>query len=189
VLIQDTTAHAAALLRRAVAAGKKVAASTVAHFAVKLTRAGRRSTGSSATDVMHPGTQLGGRSRMVSFDEPLGMDDDGAGALTLADVLDNGQEDPSMLAARRLDWETLLNGQTQRGRMLLAVVAGGRALREAARLLGLSDSSAQEEKRKVARAVKEFMGNTILADCARQPMWRDNIMASKGKRAMRAARL
>jgi hypothetical protein len=65
----------------------------------------------------------------------------------------------------------------------------GRALREAARLLGLSDSSAQEEKRKVARAVKEFMGNTILADCARQPMWRDNIMASKGKRAMRAARL
>src|ERR1017187_9958243 len=70
-LIQDTIAHAAGMLHRAEAAGKKVAASTVAYFAVKLTRSGRRSTGSGATDVMHPRTQLAGRSRVVSFDEPL----------------------------------------------------------------------------------------------------------------------
>jgi hypothetical protein len=51
-LIQDTIATAAGLLHRAEAAGKKVAASTVAYFAVKLTRSGRRSRGSSGTDVM-----------------------------------------------------------------------------------------------------------------------------------------
>jgi len=104
-LIQDTIAHAAALLHRAEAAGKKVAASTVAYFAVKLTRSGRRSTGSSATDVMHPGTQLAGRARVVSFDEPLGFDEAGE-SITLADVFDNRQDDPSTQAARNLDWET-----------------------------------------------------------------------------------
>ena len=106
-LIQDTIAHAAALLHRAEAAGKKVAASTVAYFAVKLTRSGRRSTGSSATDVMQPGTQLAGRSRMVSFDEPLGFDEAGD-TITLADVFDNGQDDPATLAARKLDGETFM---------------------------------------------------------------------------------
>jgi hypothetical protein len=101
-LIQDTIAHAAALLHRAEAAGKKVTGSNVAFFAVKLTRAGRRSTISSKTDVMHPGTQLAGRTRVVSFDEPLGFDEAGD-TITLADVFDNGHDDPSMQAARNLD--------------------------------------------------------------------------------------
>jgi len=98
-LIQDCIAHAAGLLHRAEAAGKKVAASSVAYFAVKLTKSGRRSTSSSRTDVMHPGTQLAGRSRLTSFDEPLGFDDNGDN-ITLADVFDNKQDDPSMSAAR-----------------------------------------------------------------------------------------
>jgi hypothetical protein len=55
-LIQDAIATAAALLHRAEGAGKKVTPGTVAYFAIKLTRSGRRSTGSGATDVMHPGT-------------------------------------------------------------------------------------------------------------------------------------
>ena len=102
-LIQDSIAHAAGMLHRAEAAGKKVTASTVAYFAVKLTRSGRRSTGSGATDVLHPGTQLAGRARVVSFDEHLGFDDNGD-TITLADVFDNKQDDPSVLAARNLDW-------------------------------------------------------------------------------------
>jgi hypothetical protein len=75
----------------------------VAYFAVKLTRSGRRSTGSSATDVMHPATQLSGRTRLTSFDEPVAFDDAGD-AITLADVFANDQEDPGTLAARNMDW-------------------------------------------------------------------------------------
>jgi hypothetical protein len=187
-LIQDTIGHAAAILHRAEAAGKKVAASTVAYFAVKLTKSGRRSTGSGATDVMHPGTQLTGRARVVSFDEPLGFDEAGD-SITLADVFDNQQDDPSTLAARNLDWETFYGRQTRRGRRLLAVVAEGSTLRHGARLLGLSDSAIQGEKRKLALALAEFMGASILADCTRPPMWRDNIMASRERQAVRAARL
>jgi hypothetical protein len=107
-LIQDTIAHAAAMLDSAEAAGKKITPGTVAYFAVKLTRSGRRSTGSNAMDVMSPGTQLSGRTRLTSFDEPLGCDDAGD-PITLADVLDNGRDDPSMLAARNLDWELFVS--------------------------------------------------------------------------------
>jgi hypothetical protein len=186
-LIQDTVAHAAAMLHRAEAAGKKVAASTVAYFAVKLTRSGRRSTSSSRTDVMHPGTLLSGRSRVVSFDEPLGYDEAGE-SITLADVFDNKQDDPSMLAARNMDWETFYGRQSRRGRRLLAVVAEGSTLRHGARLLGLSDSAVQGEKRKLALGLVEFMGANILADCTREPIWRDNIMARRERQAVRAAR-
>jgi len=151
-LIQDTIAHAAALLHRNEVKKKEVTPGSVAYFAVKLTRSGRRSTGSSATDVLHPGTQLAGRARVVSFDEPLGFDEAGD-LFTLADVFENEQEDPSVLAARRLDWEICLAGQTRRGRTLLTVVAEGSTFRDVAHLLGLSDSGVQEEKRKVAARV------------------------------------
>jgi len=187
-LIQDSIAHAAGILHRAEAAGKKVAASTVAYFAVKLTRSGRRSTGSGVTDVMHPGTQLAGRSRVVSFDEPLGFDEAGD-SINLADVFDNKQDDPSQLAGRNLDWETFYGKQTRRGLKLLAVVAEGSSLRRGARLLGLSDSGVQLEKRRLALALREYMGVNILAEVNRQPMWRDNIMAGRERQAVRATRM
>jgi len=168
--------------------GKQVAASTVAYFAIKLTRSGRRSTGSSATDVMHPGTQLAGRARVVSFDEPLGIDEAGD-SITLADVFDNKQDDPSMLTARNVDWETFYGRQTRRGKRLLAVVAEGSTLRHGARLLGLSDSGIQLEKKKLALALAEFMGANILSESIKEPRWRDNIMAGRERQAVRAARL
>ena len=186
-LIQDTIAHAAGLLHRAEAAGKKVAASTVAYFAIKLTRSGRRSTGSGATDVLHPGTQLAGRARVVSFDEPLGFDDSGD-PVTLGDVFANEQDDPSMSAARNLDWETFYRNQGHRGQRLLAVVAEGSSLRHGAQSLGLSDSGVQLEKRKLAAGLVEFMGTDILAESTRQPLWRDSIMASRERQAVRAVR-
>ena len=176
------------LLHRAEAAGKKVAASTVAHFAVKLTKSGRRSTSNCKTDVMHPGTQLCGRTRVVSLDEPLGTDDLGE-SITLADIFDNKQDDPCMLAARNLDWKTFYGRQTRRGRRLLAAVAEGSTLRHGARLLGLSDSGIQLEKKKLALALAEFMGANILAEVNQQPMWRNNIMAGRERQACRAARL
>lgn len=188
-LVQDAIAHAAALLHRAEAAGKQVTPGNVAYFAVKLTRSGRRSTHSSTTDVMSPGTRLAGRTQVISLDEPLGMDDEATEIpITLADVFDNGAEDPSMLAARNLDWETFYGNQTPRGRRILAVVAEGSTLRDVARFLGLSDSGIQLEKRKLALALQEFMGVNILAESTREPKWRDNIRAARERQAVRLAR-
>ncbi len=187
-LTQDTIAHAAAMLHRAEAAGKKVTPGNVAHFAVKLTRSGRRSTGSGATDAMAPGTQLARRSRLTSFDEPLGFDDAGD-PITLGDVFANGQDDPGTLAARNLDWESFYGSQTLRGQRLLEVVAEGSTLRDVARLLGLSDSGIQLEKKKLAVALAAFMGASILSESTRQPAWRNNITVGREKQACRVARL
>jgi hypothetical protein len=73
--------------------------------------------------------------------------------------------------------------------MLLSVVAEGCTLRDVARLLGVSDSGISGEKRKVASALKEFMGHNILAESTRQPMWRDSLRADRERQACRAARV
>jgi hypothetical protein len=112
------------------------------------------------------------------------MDDTGA-AITLGDVFANDQEDPGTLAARNMDWETFFERQSHRGRMLLTVVAEGCTLRDVAHMLGVSDSLMQGEKRKVASALKDFMGADILAEVNRQPMWRNNLMAGRERRGWR----
>ncbi len=69
------------------------------------------------------------------------------------------------------------------------MVAEGSTLRHGARLLGLSDSGVQLEKRKLALAVKEYMGANVLRESTRQPRWRDNIVAGRERHVVRAARL
>ena len=73
--------------------------------------------------------------------------------------------------------------------MLLTVVGEGCTLRAIARMLGVSDSAMQGERRKVASALKDFMGADILAEVNRQPMWRNNLMAGRERQACRAARV
>ena len=136
---------------------------------------------------MHPGTQLSGRTRLTSFDEPVGFDDSGD-PITLADVFTNDQEDPGTQAARALDWEAFYGDQSHRGQHLLAVVAEGSTLRDVARLLGLSDSGIQLEKKKLAVALAGFMGTNIMAEVGWQPLCRNNLMAGRERQACRAAR-
>jgi hypothetical protein len=73
--------------------------------------------------------------------------------------------------------------------MLLAVVGEGSTLRDVARMLGVSDSGIQLEKRKLALALAAFMGANILAESTRQPLWRNNLMAGRERQACRAARI
>ena len=57
---------------------------------------------------------------------------------TFNDVLSNDQEDPATRAARKLDWESFCAGLPERERVAVVLVAEGKTLREAARLLGVS---------------------------------------------------
>jgi hypothetical protein len=117
----------------------------------------------------------------------LGFDDAGD-PITLADVFANDQEDPGTLAARNMDWEAFYGKQMTRGQRLLAVVAEGCTFRDAARVLGLSDSGIQLEKKKLAVALADFMGANVLDEVNRQPPWRNNLMAGRERRACRATR-
>src|SRR5258708_31370339 len=86
-LAQEGIALAATLLSSAQARGKKVSAGTVSYYAAKLVRQGRRSTGQSTTDVMHPATPIAGRSRMMSLDTSVCTEPEADGIQCLYDVL------------------------------------------------------------------------------------------------------
>ncbi len=113
-LIQDCTAHAALLLHRVEETGKQVSAGNNAYFAILHTRSARRSTGASRTDVMASGTQLDGRSALLSFEEPVGIDSETGETVSLGELLASEHEDPSTAAARNIDWSDFLGAHDRR---------------------------------------------------------------------------
>src|SRR5437016_2013479 len=108
-LAHEATAIAAKLLLSTEARGKKITPGNIAYYAVGLVRQGRRSTGLSSTDTMHPAVQLKGRSRLVSLAEPCASDGENDGPGCLHECLAAQSDDPSMAAVRHLDWERLLS--------------------------------------------------------------------------------
>ncbi len=69
-----------------------------------------------------------------------------------------------MLTARNMNWVTLYQRQTRRGRILSAVVAKGSSLRRVAWFLGFSDQESNWKGRNWHRpsALAEFTGAGIL---------------------------
>src|SRR5260221_11121068 len=70
-LVQDATCLAAGILSSAEGRGKAITAGNVAYYALRHIRQGRRSTGCFKSDALHPATQLCGRSRVQSLDDPI----------------------------------------------------------------------------------------------------------------------
>jgi DNA-directed RNA polymerase specialized sigma24 family protein len=188
-LIQDATAMAAGILHSAEAAGKKVAASSVAYYAVQHCKSGRRSVGNSRVDVLAAGTQLNGHTRLTSMDEVVAANEECGGDIyTFNDVLSDDQEDPGTKAARKMDWESFCAGLPERERVAVLFVAEGRTLREAARSLGVSDSAMQGSKKSLGVKILAFMGADIMVEVRRRPQWRSNLEATRERQACRVER-
>lgn len=188
-LVQDATAMAAKLMHNVEAAGKKVTPGNIAYYTIQHMRSGRRSTGSTVVDIMGTGTQLKGKTRLTSLDETAAINEENGGEIfQFHDVLSNGEDDPATKAARRLDWETFIDGLPQRERTLLEFMAEGKTLRHAAQALRLSDSTMQTAKRRLVSAIQEFMGPDILLEILRLPQWRSCLDATKEKMACRHER-
>jgi hypothetical protein len=184
-LIQDGTAIAARMLHSAEAAGKRVSPGNIAYYAIRLLKSGRRSTGSSAVDVMEPATQLRGRTQLVSLEEHTpgeGIDHE---SFTLGEVLSDDREDAGVIAMRRLDWKAFWDNQPVRSRAILACTAAGEPLTRVANAHGVSRSSIQGNKTVLAREIKEFMGYDILQETMRQPQWQQDLAAVRGKATRR----
>jgi hypothetical protein len=186
-LLQDATAIAAKLIHSAEEAQKQVTPGNIAYYTLQIVKSGRRSTGSSATDVMQPGTQLQGRSHLVSLDEPVSESADNE-AFTLHDALASEHEDPAVRAARKLDWEAFIETQPARNRAILRCAATGEPLTKVAKAHRVSRSTLQDNKNALAAEIKGFMGEDILQECARLPLWRDSLAADREKSACRAER-
>ena len=189
-LIQDATARAAQILHNAEAKGKKVAGSSVAYYSIQHSRFGRRSVGNSCSDVLGSGTQLNGRSQLKSLDETAPMDEETGGEiLEFHDILSNDAEDPSMAAARNLDWQSFCAGLSERENTMVVFVAEGKTLRDAAHVLKVSDSTMQNSKRNLGVKILEFMGSGILREVQRRPQWQEGLEATKEKMACRHQRV
>ena len=185
---QDAIATAAALLVSTETRGKKVTPGNIAYYAIALVRQGRRSTGQSQTDLMHPAAQIRGRCRMLSLDAPFGSEADDGELMCLHEVLACRTEDPSMAAARRVDWERLVAALDATAREVLNCLREGRDLTSLVPKLNRSRSALQTDKHRLAGLVREQLGPDILLRIQEQPRWRDNLEANRQTAACRYER-
>jgi DNA-binding NarL/FixJ family response regulator len=187
-LVQDAVALAARMLHLAEAKKKKVTAGNIAYYTIQHSKSGRRSVGNSVADVYGTGTQLSGRVRLASFDEPVHTDENSGESLTLGDVFGLEAEDPSVTAARNLDWETFLAAQNKRGKAILQALLEGRSFTEVAKEFRVSLSAIQGHKNQLGSKLLEFMGSDILQDLAHKPQWQMNLETARERMACREAR-
>jgi len=188
-LVQDGIAFAAKLLHNAEAAGKTVTPGNIAYYTLLHMKAGRRSTGSSKVDVLQVGTQLTGRAQLSSLEETPGLDTESdSETMSFHDVIANDDDDPSIVAARKMDWDAFCAPLSKRERCLVRYVAEGKSFRDMAQAFGVSYFTIQAVKRKVALAIREFMGADILVTIRRVPAWKAGILATRERQAYREER-
>ena len=187
-LLQDATALAARMLNNTEKAGKQVTAGNIAYYTLQHVKSGRRSVGHSNADVLGSATQLNGRSRVSSFDEPVAMEEEHGVEFTVNDVFGDEQEDPSVKAARRIDWAEFLQMQDECCQAIVVALVEGEPMRELTQRFKLSLSSLQNRKQQLGLRIRQFMGDAVVADATRQPRWKDGIVASRERQACRLDR-
>jgi hypothetical protein len=178
-LIQDATVMAAKLLDRTEQLGKRVPPGNIAYYTILHMKSGRRSTGSSNSDVLGTGTQLNGRSTTTSFDEPVHEETELGEEFTVNDVLSIDKEDPAQKAARKMDWDEFLGSLTEREQLLVKCMLDGENHTEAARSIGGSTWTVRQDRMELVRKILEFMGADILVMIAKIPGWKNNLNAER----------
>lgn len=194
-LLADMTATAAAMIDSAEKAGKKFSPGNIAYFASRQARVERRSTGSSRTDVLAEGTQLDGLVHYEHLDggpeEPCHATEAGDAPDGLHEIVWGGSpDDPAEDAARNLDWEAFLARHSDRHRIAVLVLAQGGTMREASRLIGISDSAACTLRKQVAADLVAFFGEEILRRLLGgvSPGWSCNVRAGRERHLCHARR-
>ena len=189
-LIHDGICMAAKLIDRVESQGKlgKVTASNIAYYTLQHLKSGRRANGSSRIDVLATGTQLDGNTELHSLNEVVAQCENGFEIFELQDVISQDQEDPSTQAARNLDWDAFMAGLSRIEKLVVEFLSAGKTLREAGLKVGLSDSSMQTYRKRIARKLMEAMGTNILKDIMQTPGWRIGLDCDRELMACRADR-
>ena len=187
-IVQDTICLAARLYENAEKAGKTVTPGNIAYYALQHAKSGRRSYGTHTADPLHPSAQFNGRATLESLDEPIKAEE-GFEELLLADVLSVEEEDPSMQAARNLDWEAFTATLNERCRLIVQAVLEGRAMREVAERLNIHPTTVLHAKTQLISRMKEFFGVDILEQIVERPQWRNNLNAHREYLACRSERM
>ena len=187
-LIQDATVMAARMIISAEKNQKKFGGSSIAYYTLQHLKSGRRANGTSSVDVLATATQLNGSTRLNSLEEIVATDECGNEIFELHDILSTDREDPSMQAVRKMDWDSFCRGVSDLERLVVEYLNAGKTLRDAARMVGLSDSTMQKYRRKIAEKLRAFIGTDILSEIAMLPRWKDGLNADRELLACRQER-
>ncbi len=106
----------------------------------------------------------------------------------MAEVFSNDHEDPSVKAARKLDWETFLASISHRARMLIEWLTEGIAINEIALRLKASAGTVQNVRTQLAVQMREYFGTDILHEISCLPQWCNNLAAQREHLACRELR-
>ncbi len=181
-LYQDGLAIAAKMLDSAERQGKEVAPSSVAFYTLCQLRTGRRSTYGGRADVFSPAAQLDGRSHLNSVEAEMNDPETGEN-ISLGEALACNDEDPSLAAARNLDWADFLLAEDSMTDLMIGAFARGDTMRDLKGLTGLSDSGISARKRQMAARLLEHFGadslDACLADAGRDPVWMADLIAER----------
>jgi hypothetical protein len=128
---------------------------------------------------------MSGRCRVHSLEEPVACDESSDEPLTLGEMLESRAEDPATEAARRLDWQRLVDRLDDVAKAVLRCLANGQELTILVQGLGRSRSALQNDKNRLAKQILECLGDDILQRVNDRPGWRDGILASLEKQACR----
>lgn len=181
-LIQDSIAAAAAMLVRLENQGKMFTPGNIAYYIILHCKSGRRSTGSSSVDVMASLTQLRGVA-VHSFEEDMGLNDEWDGPVTLGELLSSTGDDPSMQAARNLDWAEFLEGTDKNHLLILGDLVEGNTPATSLKKKKVSYDEIRRLRGELAFNVKEQMGHDIMADSQRQPLWKASLVVERERAA------
>ena len=189
-LIQDGITMAARMVNRLDQQGKldRVTPGNIAYYTIQHLKSGRRANGARSVDVFGSSTQLNGSSQLHSLNEVVAQSECGNEIFELHDVISNDREDPAVQATRKLDWSMFMAGLSKIEKLVLEFLYAGKTLRQAGRTVGMSDSTMQTYRKKIAAKVVEFMGPDILRDIAALPQWRIGLDCERQLMACRADR-
>ena len=185
-LYQDGLAIAAQMLDAAEKNGKDVTAGNIAYYASKQLAVGRRSTFGGRADALCAACQLDGNSQVIPLfprvDENVVILDGAEEAeLSMADLLAARIDDPSIAAARNLDWEEFLNEHEPLTRRMVETLAGGETMRDLKDIYGWSDSTLSNRKRAMASDLRECFGDDCIREAGREPLWASNLRVGQEK--------
>jgi hypothetical protein len=118
------------------------------------------------------------------MEEVVAVNEESGGEIYLLhDVLSNDADDPSMVAARKLDWQEFCADLPAREKAVVEFLVQGASGSAIARKLKTTDAKIRAIKQHLAKAIVEFMGPEILQEIQRLPAWKNSILATRERMA------
>ena len=184
-LIQDGTVMAAQILTSAESKGKNVSAGNVAFYTIRLLQSGRRSTGSSKTDVLSIGTQMSRRSTVDYLGSETDAASDASAGPTLSELLCLDKGDPAFIIMRKLDWASFVVSLDARLLAFLDWIAQEKELSGLAALWKTTPSVLAKVRKELAAKLQEFFGADLWTMLTDEPAWKDGLQAARERIACR----